>query len=154
MIVLSENKGSFRVLSNSCTSTYCFITLTRSISVMSVYGDGSPHSQWCFTSVTELLKLHGECVCVCVCVCVLKKYIPFLKLRGFTLFFFFFSKMGWEVRGRYKREGTHVYPWLGWEVRERNKRKGTHVYPWPIHVDTWQKPTRYCKATIPQFKKF
>ena len=26
-------------------------------------------------------------VCVCVCVCI-KKYIPFLRLRDFTLFFF------------------------------------------------------------------
>ena len=32
MIVLSENKGSFQFLSNSYTFTYCFITLTRSIS--------------------------------------------------------------------------------------------------------------------------
>ena len=35
--------------------------------------------------------------------------------------------MGWEVGGRFKREGT-----------------------WLIHVDVWQKPTQYCKAIILQ----
>ena len=29
---------------------------------------------------------------------------------------------------------------------------GTHVYPWLIHVDTKQKPSRYCKAIIFQLK--
>ena len=27
---------------------------------------------------------------------------------------------------------------------------GTHVNLWPIHVDTWQKPSRYCKVIILQ----
>ena len=27
------------------------------------------------------------------------------------------------------------------------KGEGTYVYLWPIHVDVWQKPTQYCKAT-------
>ena len=39
------------------------------------------------------------------------------------------GRMGWEVGGRFKREGTYVYLWL-------------------IHVDIWQKPTQFCKAII------
>ena len=31
------------------------------------------------------------------------------------------------------------------------RREGACVYPWLIHVDIWQKPTQYCKATIIQF---
>ena len=36
----------------------------------------------------------------------------------------------------------------GWDI----KREGTHVYLWLIHVDVWQKPTKFCKAIILQFK--
>ena len=39
--------------------------------------------------------------------------------------------MGWEVRGRFKREGTYV---------------------WLTHVDVWQKQIQYCKAIILQLK--
>ena len=35
-----------------------------------------------------------------------------------------------------------------WEVGGMFKWEGTYVYLWPIHVDAWQKPTQYCKATI------
>ena len=28
----------------------------------------------------------------------------------------------------------------------RCKREGIHVYIWLIHVDVWQKPTKFCKA--------
>ena len=41
--------------------------------------------------------------------------------------------MGWEVGGRYKREGTYVCLRL-------------------IHAEVWQKPTQYCKAIILQLK--
>ena len=41
---------------------------------------------------------------------------------------------------------------MGWEVGGRFKREGTYIYPWPIHVDVWQKPTQYCKAIILQLK--
>ena len=41
----------------------------------------------------------------------------------------------------------------GWEVGGRFKREGTYVYLWLIHVDVWQKPTQYCKAIIFQLKK-
>ena len=34
----------------------------------------------------------------------------------------------------------------------RFKRQGTYVYQWLIHVDVWQKLTRYCRAIIFQFK--
>ena len=37
------------------------------------------------------------------------------------------GRMGREVGGRFKREGTNVYLWL-------------------IHVDVWQKTTQHCKA--------
>ena len=45
------------------------------------------------------------------------------------------SGMGWEVGGRFNREGTCVYLWL-------------------IHVGVWQTPTQYCKAIILQLKIF
>ena len=32
------------------------------------------------------------------------------------------------------------------------KGEGIYVYLWPIHVDAWQKPTKYCKATILRLK--
>ena len=41
---------------------------------------------------------------------------------------------------------------MGWEVEGRFKREGTYVYLWLIHVDIWQKPIQYCKAIILQFK--
>ena len=41
---------------------------------------------------------------------------------------------------------------MGWEVGGRFKREGTHIYLWLIHVDIWHKPTRYCKAIILQLK--
>ena len=34
----------------------------------------------------------------------------------------------------------------------RFKREGTYVYPWLIHVDVWQKPKQYRKAIILQLK--
>ena len=41
---------------------------------------------------------------------------------------------------------------MEWEVGGRFKREGTCVYPWLIHVDVWQKPTQHCKAIILQLK--
>ena len=35
-----------------------------------------------------------------------------------------------------------------WGGGRRFKREGTYVYPWLIHVDVWQKPEQYCKASI------
>ena len=40
----------------------------------------------------------------------------------------------------------------GSDVGGRFKREETYVYLWLIHVDKWQKPTQYCKATILQLK--
>ena len=40
----------------------------------------------------------------------------------------------------------------GWEVGGKFKREGKYVYLWQIHVDLWQKPTHYCKAIILQSK--
>ena len=31
-------------------------------------------------------------------------------------------------------------------------REGTYVYLWLIHVDVWQKITKFCKAIILQLK--
>ena len=42
--------------------------------------------------------------------------------------------------------------WDGWEVGGRFKREGTYVYIWLIHIDVWQKPTQHCKAIIFQLK--
>ena len=41
---------------------------------------------------------------------------------------------------------------MGWEVGGRFKKEGTHAYLWLIHVDVWQKSTQYCKAIILQLK--
>ena len=41
---------------------------------------------------------------------------------------------------------------MGWEVGGWFKSDGTYVYLWLIHADVWQKPTKFCKAIILQFK--
>ena len=41
---------------------------------------------------------------------------------------------------------------MGWEVGGRFKREGTYVYLWLIHVDVRQKPTQYCKVITLQLK--
>ena len=41
---------------------------------------------------------------------------------------------------------------MGWDVGGRFKKEGTYVYLWLIHGDVWQKPTQYCKAIILQLK--
>ena len=51
-----------------------------------------------------------------------------------------------------------VYSWArkdnstGWEVGGRFRREGACVYLWLIRVDAWQKPTQYFKTIIPQLK--
>ena len=57
--------------------------------------------------------------------------------------------MGREV-GR--RLGREVGRRLGREVGRRFRRERTCVCLWLIHVDVWQKPTKFCKAIILQFK--
>ena len=50
---------------------------------------------------------------------------------------------------------TGSSPWrggMGWEMGGRFKREGTCVPQWLIHVDIWQKPTQNCKAMIVQLK--
>ena len=42
---------------------------------------------------------------------------------------------------------------MGREMGGRFKREGTYVYLWLIHVDVWQKTTKFCKAIILQLKK-
>ena len=42
---------------------------------------------------------------------------------------------------------------MGREMGGRFKKKGTSVYLWLIHADVWQKPTKFCKATILQLKE-
>ena len=41
---------------------------------------------------------------------------------------------------------------MGWEVGGRFKREGTYVCLWLIHADVWQKLTQYYKAIILQLK--
>ena len=41
---------------------------------------------------------------------------------------------------------------MGWEVGGRFEREGTCVYPWLIHADIWQKLTQLYKAIIFQLK--
>ena len=42
---------------------------------------------------------------------------------------------------------------MGREMGGRFKKKGIYVYLWLIHVDVWQKATKFCKATILQLKE-
>ena len=42
---------------------------------------------------------------------------------------------------------------MGWEVGGKFNREGTYVYLWLIHVDVWQKPTQYCKAIILRLRR-
>ena len=37
---------------------------------------------------------------------------------------------------------------MGWEVGGRFKREGTYAYLWPVHGDVWQKPSQYFKAIL------
>ena len=43
---------------------------------------------------------------------------------------------------------------MGWGLGggREFQREGTYIYLWLIHVDVWQKPTKYCKAIILQLK--
>ena len=41
---------------------------------------------------------------------------------------------------------------MGREMGGKFKREGTYVYLWLIHVDIWQKATKFCKAIILQVK--
>ena len=42
---------------------------------------------------------------------------------------------------------------MGWEMGGRFKRDGVYVYLWLIHVEVSQKTTKFCKAIILQLKK-
>ena len=59
----------------------------------------------------------------------------------------FFGEMSIRSSG-----GGMGWDGVGWEVGGRFKREGTYAYLWLIHVDVWQKPTQYCKAIILQLK--
>ena len=37
-------------------------------------------------------------------------------------------------------------------MAKRLKREGTNVHLWLFHVDVWQRPTQYCKASILKLK--
>ena len=41
---------------------------------------------------------------------------------------------------------------MGWQVGGRFWREGTYVYLWLIQAEVWQKPTQYYKAVILQLK--
>ena len=41
---------------------------------------------------------------------------------------------------------------VGREVGGEFRIEGTHVYPWPIHADVWEKPSQYCN--YPPIKYF
>ena len=41
---------------------------------------------------------------------------------------------------------------MGEGGRRETQERGTYVYLWLIHVDVWQKPTKFCKANIFQLK--
>ena len=37
---------------------------------------------------------------------------------------------------------------MGGGDRRKFRSEGTYMYPWLIHIDTWQKPTKFSKAII------
>ena len=41
---------------------------------------------------------------------------------------------------------------MGYEVGGRFKKEGTYVYLWLIHINVWQGPTQRYKAIILQLK--
>jgi len=41
---------------------------------------------------------------------------------------------------------------MGWQVGGRFRREGTYVYLWLIHVDVWQKSIQHCKESKLQLK--
>ena len=41
---------------------------------------------------------------------------------------------------------------MGWEVAGKFKKEGTYVYLWLTHADVWQKSTQHCKAIVLQLK--
>ena len=63
----------------------------------------------------------------------------------------FFCKWTHMVQSYDIQEST--VGWDGSKMRRRFKREGTYVYLWLIHVDIWQKTTKFCKAIILQLKK-
>ena len=62
---------------------------------------------------------------------------------------------------KFKHDAGHPKPLL-WDNPEGEGREGggrvvqdrggAHAYLWPIHVDTWQKTSQYCKVIILQLK--
>ena len=48
--------------------------------------------------------------------------------------------------------GTTERGGMGRKRGGRFKREGAHIHLWLIHLDVWQKPTKFCKAIILQFK--
>ena len=47
---------------------------------------------------------------------------------------------------------TNLKGWDGGWVRGRFNREGTHVYLRLMHVVVWQKPTEHCREAIFQLK--
>ena len=48
---------------------------------------------------------------------------------------------------------NNLQGWDGEGDGREFKREGTYVYLWLIHVDTWHKTIKFCKAIIFQIKK-
>ena len=60
----------------------------------------------------------------------------------------FAVRLGNSIRGSV----TSYRGGMGWEIGGRFKREGTYVCLWPIYVDVWQKTTKFSKAIILQLK--
>ena len=52
-------------------------------------------------------------------------------------------------------EIEHSFMWLKniLTLERRVQDGGTPVHPWLIHVNVWQKPSKYCKVIILQLKE-
>ena len=50
------------------------------------------------------------------------------------------------------RDSFLFFLFVGRDMKRRFKKEGTKVYLWLIHVDIWQKATRFYKSIIFQLK--
>ena len=61
----------------------------------------------------------------------------------------------WEFAVYLREPKQRVSIYMGrmeWEMGERFKNEGIYVHLWLIHVEVWQKTTKFCKAIILQLK--
>ena len=71
-----------------------------------------------------------------------KTYITICKIDSQWEFSVWLRKLNKGSVGKLNKGG------IGQEMGERFKREGISVFLWLIHVEVWQKTTKFCKAII------